>query len=93
VGDVNIFGIRPVQHADLDEPETLKSLSISPSDVINAIQQQNLQVPAGQVGMPPGPATQNFQYTVNVAGRLDEVEQFENIIVKMETGQGAGSSG
>jgi HAE1 family hydrophobic/amphiphilic exporter-1 len=69
-------------------PETLKSLSISPSDVINAIQQQNLQVPAGQVGMPPGPATQNFQYTVNVAGRLDEVAQFENIIVKIETGQG-----
>ena len=88
VGDVNIFGIGQYSMRIWMNPETLKTLSISPSDVINAIQQQNLQVPAGQVGMPPGPATQNFQYTVNVAGRLDEVEQFENIIVKMETGQG-----
>jgi HAE1 family hydrophobic/amphiphilic exporter-1 len=88
VGDVNIFGMGQYSMRIWMNPETLKSLGISPSDVINAIQQQNLQVPAGQVGMPPGPATQNFQYTVNVAGRLDEVEQFENIIVKMETGQG-----
>jgi HAE1 family hydrophobic/amphiphilic exporter-1 len=88
VGDVNIFGIGQYSMRIWMNPQTLKTLSISPSDVINAIQQQNLQVPAGQVGMPPGPATQNFQYTVNVAGRLDEVEQFENIIVKMETGQG-----
>ena len=88
VGDVIIFGVGQYSMRVWLNPETLKTLSISPSDVINAIQQQNLQVPAGQVGMPPAPATQNFQYTVNVAGRLEEVEQFENIIVKIETGQG-----
>ena len=88
VGDVIIFGVGQYSMRVWLNPETLKTLSISPSDVINAIQQQNLQVPAGQVGMLPAPATQNFQYTVNVAGRLEEVEQFENIIVKIETGQG-----
>ena len=88
VGDVLIFGIGQYSMRVWMNPETLKTFGISPTDVINAIQGQNLQVAAGQVGMPPGPATQNFQYTVNVAGRLDEVEQFENIIVKIETGQG-----
>jgi HAE1 family hydrophobic/amphiphilic exporter-1 len=88
VGDITIFGVGQYSMRVWLNPETLKTLSISPSDVINAIEQQNLQVPAGQVGMPPTPASQNFQYTVNVAGRLDEVEQFENIIVKIETGQG-----
>jgi HAE1 family hydrophobic/amphiphilic exporter-1 len=88
VGDVNVFGVGQYSMRVWLNPETLKSLSISPNDVINAIQQQNVQVPAGQVGMPPAPASQTFQFPVNVAGRLDEVEQFENIIVKIDTGQG-----
>ena len=88
VGDVNVFGVGQYSMRVWLNPETLKSLSISPSDVINAIQQQNVQVPAGQVGMPPAPANQTFQFPVNVAGRLDEAEQFENIIVKIDTGQG-----
>ena len=88
VGDVNVFGVGQYSMRVWLNPETLKSLSISPSDVINAIQQQNVQVPAGQVGMPPAPSSQTFQFPVNVAGRLDEVEQFENIIVKIDTGQG-----
>ena len=53
-----------------------------PQDVIQAIQQQSQQVTAGQVGAPPTPAGQAFQYTLNVNGRLDDAEQFENIIVK-----------
>jgi len=88
VGDVNVFGVGQYSMRVWLNPETLKSLSISPSDVINAIQQQNVQVPAGQVGMPPAPSSQTFQLPVNVAGRLEDVEQFENIIVKIDTGQG-----
>ena len=53
-----------------------------PQDVIQAIQQQSQQVTAGQVGMPPTPAGQAFQYTLNVNGRLDDVAEFENMIVK-----------
>ena len=45
-----------------------------------------MQVAAGQIGQPPAPHGQNFQYTVNVLGRLTEIEQFEDIIVK--TGEG-----
>src|SRR5262249_56817552 len=40
------------------------------------------QVTAGQVGMPPTEGPQSFQYTINIAGRLDDAEQFENVIVK-----------
>src|SRR6187431_3253697 len=58
-----------------------------PQAVINAIQQQSQQVSAGQVGAPPTPPGQAFQYTLNVNGRLDDTSQFEDIIVK------TGSSG
>src|SRR5260370_4542808 len=53
-----------------------------PQDVISAIQQQSQQVTAGQIGMPPTPPGQVFQYTLNVNGRLDDKDQFEDIIVK-----------
>ncbi|MFO7707856.1 MAG: multidrug efflux RND transporter permease subunit [Desulfobacterales bacterium] len=88
VGDVLVFGAGQYSMRVWLDPEMLKTFSLDPSDVVSAIQQQNLQVPAGQVGMPPAPVGQNFQFPVNVAGRLDEVEQFENIIVKIVTGQG-----
>jgi hydrophobic/amphiphilic exporter-1 (mainly G- bacteria), HAE1 family len=53
-----------------------------PQDVINAIQQQSQQVAAGQVGQPPTPPGQAFQYTLNVNGRLDDASEFEDVIVK-----------
>ena len=54
------------------------------SDVIQAIQQQNLQVAAGRIGQPPIPATANvpFDLPINTKGRLVSEEEFENIIVK-----------
>jgi HAE1 family hydrophobic/amphiphilic exporter-1 len=55
-------------------------------DVVQALQQQSAQVTAGQIGMPPR-RHQSFQYTLNVLGRLDDAEQFANVIVK------AGSAG
>ena len=53
------------------DPQKLQARGLAPQDVIKAIQQQSQQVTAGQVGMPPAPAGQDFQYTVNVEGRLD----------------------
>ena len=53
-----------------------------PQDVIKAMQQQSQQVTAGQVGAPPAPADQAFQYTLNVAGRLDDASEFDDVIVK-----------
>src|SRR5260370_17956320 len=60
----------------------LQVRALMPQDVISSIQQQSQQVTAGQVGMPPTPAGQAFQYTLNVNGRLDDTSQFEKIIVK-----------
>jgi HAE1 family hydrophobic/amphiphilic exporter-1 len=64
------------------DPNKLYARNLMPQDVISAIQQQSQQVTAGQVGAPPAPAGQAFQYTLNVAGRLDDVSEFENVIVK-----------
>ncbi|MDJ0867734.1 MAG: multidrug efflux RND transporter permease subunit [Myxococcota bacterium] len=64
------------------DPEKLESRRIATTDVVNAIREQNVQVAAGQIGQPPTPTGQNFQFVINTLGRLTDVEQFENIIVK-----------
>ena len=64
------------------DPDKLQVRGLMPQDVIQAIQQQSQQVTAGQVGMPPAPPGQAFQYTLNVNGRLNNAAEFENVIVK-----------
>ena len=82
VGGVTVFGVGQYSMRIWLDPELMRERSLTPSDVISAIQRQNAQVPAGQVGMPPVPPGQDFQLTVNVSGALTDVDQFENIIVK-----------
>ena len=86
VGDVFTFGIGDYSMRIWLDPEKVKARRLTTNDVVNAIQEQNVQVAAGQVGQPPVPKGQNFQYVINTLGRLEDVEQFENIIIK--TGQG-----
>ena len=82
VGNVTVFGAGQYSmHIWLD-PNKLQVRDLMPQDVISAIQQQSQQVAAGQVGSPPTPPGQAFQYTLNVNGRLEDASQFENIIVK-----------
>jgi HAE1 family hydrophobic/amphiphilic exporter-1 len=88
VGNVNVFGVGEYSMRVWLNPQRLQSFGLVPSDVISAIQQQSQQVAAGQVGTPPAPDSQDFQYTVNVEGRLTTPEQFANIVVKTEQGQG-----
>ncbi|POF30097.1 efflux RND transporter permease subunit [Roseibium marinum] len=64
------------------DPDKLTSLGMTPSDFIAAVQDQNIQVAAGQIGAPPVPAGQQFQYTVTAEGRLSTPEQFEQIILR-----------
>ncbi|MVF23946.1 hypothetical protein EVC37_20365 [Methylocaldum sp. BRCS4] len=64
------------------DPNKLYHFGLTTLDVVNAIQGQNVQVVAGQLGAPPVPSEQAFQFTVNALGRLEDVSQFENIIVK-----------
>jgi multidrug efflux pump subunit AcrB len=69
------------------DPEKLAALGLSAADVVAAINQQNVQVVAGQIGQPPVPTGQQFQLTINTLGRLTDPEQFADIIVK--AGQGS----
>jgi HAE1 family hydrophobic/amphiphilic exporter-1 len=82
VGNVTVFGAGQYSMRVWLDPNKLQVRSLMPQDVITSIQQQSQQVTAGQVGMPPTPPGQAFQYTLNVQGRLDDKDQFENIIVK-----------
>src|SRR6476469_4323819 len=85
IGNVTVFGAGQYSMRVWLDPNKLQVRSLMPQDVIQAIQQQSQQVTAGQVGAPPAPAGQAFQYTLNIAGRLDDKTEFEDIIVKTGT--------
>jgi hydrophobic/amphiphilic exporter-1 (mainly G- bacteria), HAE1 family len=84
VGNVLIFGAGQYSMRVWLDPNKLQARSLTTQDIINALKTQNQQVAAGQLGMPPSPDTQPFQYTLDIAGRLDDAAQFENIVVKTE---------
>jgi HAE1 family hydrophobic/amphiphilic exporter-1 len=86
VGDVQIFGERRYSMRVWLDPRKLASRSLTANDVVNALQQQNVQVAAGAIGQSPTRADQKFQISVRAAGRLQEVSEFENIIVKADAG-------
>ncbi|HMN44001.1 MAG TPA: multidrug efflux RND transporter permease subunit [Povalibacter sp.] len=80
IGDVQVFGSEYGMRIWL-RPDRLASLRLTASDVARAIQEQNVQAPAGQVGQPPADANQSFQYSLRVRGRLVDPEEFADIIV------------
>ncbi|HTO63676.1 MAG TPA: efflux RND transporter permease subunit, partial [Bradyrhizobium sp.] len=82
VGNVTVFGAGQYSMRIWLDPNKLQVRGLVPQDVIQSIQQQSQQVAAGQVGSPPTPPGQAFQYTLNVNGRLDDTAEFEDIIVK-----------
>jgi hydrophobic/amphiphilic exporter-1 (mainly G- bacteria), HAE1 family len=88
VGNVTVYGAGQYAMRVWMNPNLLQSFGLTPEDVVKAIQQQSQEVTAGVIGMPPAPKGQNFQYTVNVAGRFDDVRQFENIVVKADNANG-----
>ncbi len=82
VGNVTVFGAGNYAMRIWLDPNKMKARGLNVSDVIGALQSQNSQVTAGQIGAPPGPDTVPFQYTLNVFGRLTETSEFANVIVK-----------
>ena len=82
VGNVNVFGAAQYSMRIWLDPDKMKARGLSANDVIQAVQQQSQPVAAGQIGMPPAPSGQAFQYTINVAGRLSDAAQFAKVIVK-----------
>lgn len=82
VGNVTVFGAGQYSMRIWLDPNQLKARGLNTQDVVQALQQQSAQVAGGQIGMPPTPGDQSFQYTLNVIGRFDDPEQFANVIVK-----------
>ena len=88
VGYVQVFGAGQYAMRIWMNPDLLQARGLTPQHVINVVQQQSQEVAAGQVGAPPAPKGQDFQYTLNLKGRLDDPAEIENIIVKVDSANG-----
>ncbi|HYI03900.1 MAG TPA: multidrug efflux RND transporter permease subunit [Reyranella sp.] len=88
VGNTQVLGIGEYSMRVWLDPQKLYTYGLTPGEVSNTIQQQSQPVTAGQVGAPPAPKGQDFQFTVDVQGRLSTPEEFSNIVVKSEQGNG-----
>jgi HAE1 family hydrophobic/amphiphilic exporter-1 len=82
VGDVMIFGERKYAMRVWLDPVRMAARSLTATDVVNALVEQNVEIPAGQLGQPPSDSKQAFQVPVRVVGRLTSPAEFDNIIVK-----------
>jgi HAE1 family hydrophobic/amphiphilic exporter-1 len=82
VADVIIFGERKYAMRVWLDPIKLASRNLTATDVINALVEQNVEIPAGQLGQPPSDVHQAYQIPVRVVGRLSSPEEFDNIILK-----------
>ncbi|MDB5348596.1 MAG: bepE 3 [Schlesneria sp.] len=82
VGSINTPGLREYSMRVWLDSERLSHLSLTPADVVAAIQTQNLQVASGVIGQPPQSTKGDFQLTVKTLGRLMEPQQFEQMIVR-----------
>ncbi|CCV11869.1 multidrug efflux RND transporter permease subunit [Mesorhizobium sp. STM 4661] len=82
VGNVNVFGAGQYSMRVWLDPEKMQARGLTTQDVVQALGQQSEQVTAGQVGAPPAPDGQSFQYTIEVSSRLDDPDQFGAVIVK-----------
>jgi hydrophobic/amphiphilic exporter-1 (mainly G- bacteria), HAE1 family len=82
VGDVIIFGERKYAMRVWLDPVQLAARDLTATDVISALQEQNVEIPAGALGQPPSNQKQAFQIPVRVIGRLSSPQEFDNLVVK-----------
>ena len=82
VGNVQIFGERDYSMRLWLDPNKMYARGLTAQDVVSAVQAQNIQVAAGQLGAPPAPKGTAFTLTINTLGRLITPDQFKQIIVK-----------
>ena len=92
VGAVVIFGERKYAMRIWLDPTKLAARGLTPLDVTNALAEQNVEVPAGQLGIPPSDPKQSYQMAVRVVGRLNDPHQFENIILKSNSASSVGGT-
>jgi multidrug efflux pump len=82
VGDITYLGQRDYSMRLWLDPQKLAYYNLNAQDVITAVQAQNVQVAAGQIGQPPTPRGQVSQYIITTLGRLKNTDQFANIILR-----------
>lgn len=82
VGNVTIYGAGQMSMRIWLDPDRMQGFDLSAIEVVNAIRQQNIQVAGGRVGAAPAPSEVQNEFTVNVLGRLTEIAEFEDIVVK-----------
>lgn len=82
VGNIEIFGERTYAMRLWVDPQRLASRNLTPQDVVDALEEQNIQVGAGQLGQPPVLEDQTFQIDLRAVSRLTEVSEFENLVIQ-----------
>jgi len=82
VGDVAVWGARDYSMRVWLDPQKLAARNMTAGDILRSLKEQNVQVAAGRLGQPPVPPGVDFQLTLNTLGRLIEVDEFADIIVK-----------
>ncbi|WP_300363729.1 efflux RND transporter permease subunit, partial [Hydrogenimonas sp.] len=82
VGKAEVMGEKKYAMRVWLDPDKLKSLGLSPSEVVAAIRAQNRQAALGKIGASPSPDDQKFEYVLTTEGRLATVEAFEHIVVR-----------
>ncbi len=85
VGNINVFGAGDYSMRIWLKPDKMASLGVSTSDISSAISAQNTQTPAGNIGVEPMDSPQMMKFTLRTKGRLADVSEFENIVVKSNT--------
>ncbi len=88
VGNVSVLGVGQYAMRIWMDPQKLYAYRLTPSDVIQVVQSQSQSVTSGQVGAPPAEVGQDFQYTIDIEGRLADPVAFGNIVIKSQTGDG-----
>jgi multidrug efflux pump subunit AcrB len=84
VGDITALGQRDYSMRLWLDPNKMSLRGLATSDVVKAIEQQNTQVAAGQLGQPPVATGQVFQFTMSTMGRLTDIDQFADMIIKTD---------
>ena len=82
VGDITYIGQRNYSMRLWLDPQKMAAHGVNAQDVIAAVQAQNIQIAAGQIGQPPTPKGQVTQYIITTLGRLQSADQFSNIILR-----------
>jgi HAE1 family hydrophobic/amphiphilic exporter-1 len=88
VGDVNVFGARDYSMRVWLDPGKVAARGLTAEDVVDAVRAANLQVAAGAINQPPARSTGAFQVSVQTLGRLTDIEQFGDIVVRADPGLG-----